>query len=109
MIKKIYRRGRYELSRVKNIFRKKNIYETDPSQMWGRVFDLRLKQRVELEGFNLFALPNDYVGASIIREKSYESHITGVIRKELNNGDVFLDLGANLGYFSMLVCSIVKV
>ena len=108
MIKKIYNRGRYELSQIADIFRKKNVYETDPSQMWGRVFDLTLKQRVELDGFNLFALPNDYIGASIIASKSYEFHVTDVIREELHEGEVFLDLGANLGYFSMLACSIVK-
>ncbi len=74
--------------------------------MWGRVFDLNQKQLVCLDAFNLYVMPNDYVGASIISSKIYEPHVTNVIRKELRRDDVFLDLGANLGYFTMLASSI---
>ncbi len=88
--------------------RSKNGSDTDPSQMWGRVFDLEKKQVVQLDGFSLLVMPNDYIGAAIIQDKIYEPHVTALIKKVLGKDDVFLDLGANLGYFTMLTSSIVK-
>jgi len=76
--------------------------------MWGRVFDLNRKQLVNLDGFDLYVMPNDYIGSSIMRSRSYEPHITQLIRNALGRDDVFLDLGANVGYFTMLAWSIVK-
>lgn len=78
------------------------------SQMWGRVFDLRKKELVNLNGFQLFVMPNDYIGRSILYSKTYEPHVTTVIRGVLKEGDVFLDIGANVGYFTMLASSLVK-
>lgn len=78
------------------------------SQMWGRVFDLSKKKLVELDGFKLYIMSDDYIGASIDREKVYEPHVTNIVRKTLSEGDTFLDVGANIGYFSMLASSIVK-
>ena len=82
--------------------------DMDVANMWGRVFDLNQKQRVQLEGFSLYVMPDDYIGASIMSSRTYEPHVTKVIRRELNEGEIFLDLGANIGYFSMLASSIVK-
>lgn len=78
----------------------------DPATMRGRIFDLNEKKLVRLDGFDLYVMPNDYVGAGILSSKLYEQHVTSVIRKELRQDDVFLDLGANLGYFTMLASSI---
>ena len=30
--------------------------------MWGRVFDLRRKKLIKLNGFGLFVMPNDFIG-----------------------------------------------
>ncbi len=79
-----------------------------PSQMSGRIFDLRKKRLMKLNGFQLFVMPNDYIGRSIIDLKIYEPHVSTVIRRVLKEGDVFLDLGANIGYFTMLASSLVK-
>jgi FkbM family methyltransferase len=79
-----------------------------PSQMTGRVFDLRQKRLVRLQDFDLYVMSNDYIGAAIEEHRTYEAHVERVIRNELREGSVFLDLGANLGYFSMLACSLVK-
>jgi FkbM family methyltransferase len=75
--------------------------------MWGRVFDLSNKKCVELDGFFLHVMPDDYIGASIIASRTYEPHVTALIRRELRQGDTFLDVGGNIGYFSMLASSIV--
>ena len=37
----------------------------------------------------------------------YESYITKVIKKELKKGDIFLDLGANIGFFTLIAAKIV--
>jgi FkbM family methyltransferase len=80
-----------------------------PGQMWGRKFDLDKAQLVGLKGFSLYVMPNDYIGASIIQSKVYEPHVTRQIERLLKRGDVFLDIGANMGYFSMLASKIVDV
>ncbi len=79
-----------------------------PSQMWGRTFDLEKSRLVEMDGFSLFVMPTDYIGASILANRTYEPHVTAQVRRILKEGDVFVDLGANVGYFSMLASSIVR-
>lgn len=79
----------------------------DPETMRGRVFDLSQKQLVRCDGFELFVLPNDYVSAPIISTKTHEPHVTKAVRSALRSDDVFLDLGANVGYFTMLASSLV--
>ncbi|MEZ2232311.1 FkbM family methyltransferase [Microcoleus sp.] len=64
---------------------------------------------IELENFKIYAMTNDTaVGQTIISTRSYEPHVTDAIVKHLKSGDVFLDLGANIGYFTLLAASIVK-
>ena len=63
---------------------------------------------VELDGFKLCVRGNDFViGAAIANTKSYEPHVTRELRRVLKASDVFLDIGANIGYFSMLAAAIV--
>lgn len=80
----------------------------DPSAMWGRIFNLEQKQLLNMNGFDLYVMPDDYIGYSIIHAKIYEPHITKLIKNILNENDVFLDIGANIGYFTMLASSIIK-
>jgi FkbM family methyltransferase len=77
-------------------------------QMWGRVFDLSKKELVQLDGFAMFVMADDYIGRSILKSKTYEPHVTMVVRRNLSEGGVFLDVGANIGYFTLLAASIVK-
>lgn len=64
---------------------------------------------VELPEFKIWAMTNDSaVGSTIIKTKNYEPHLTKAILKHLNSDDVFLDIGANIGYFTLLAASIVK-
>ena len=85
-----------------------NTLRGRPTFQWGRVFDLRRKKLIKLSGFNLFVMPNDYIGRSIMDTKTYEPHVTNLVKGILKEGDVFLDVGANTGYFTMLAASLVK-
>lgn len=67
------------------------------------------KVLVELGNFKMYALGSDLdVGRSIINTHAYEPHITRVLTETLKAGDVFLDLGANIGYFSLMAAGIVR-
>ena len=63
---------------------------------------------VNLSRFSIYAMKSDIgIGNSIIELKHYEPHVTTILSKLLNSESVFLDLGANIGYFSLLAASIV--
>src|SRR5687768_1033712 len=46
-------------------------------------------------------------GGWIAAEGRYEEHLTAALVAALRPGDTFLDLGANMGYFTMLAASLV--
>lgn len=63
---------------------------------------------VDLGTYRQFVLPNDpAVGELVLRDRTYETSITALLRQWLQPGMVFLDIGANIGYFSLLAASIV--
>lgn len=71
--------------------------------------DLPLPERstkvesVEAGGFHLCVAPDDWdVGTAISFEHTWEPHITRAIKRRLRPGMVFLDIGANIGYYSIL-------
>ena len=65
-------------------------------------------QLVELPGFKMMVRSNDhFIGAVIARSGTYEPHVTAVLRQLLRPGMTFLDIGANIGYFSLLAASLV--
>ncbi|MCI0647388.1 MAG: FkbM family methyltransferase [Chloroflexi bacterium] len=63
---------------------------------------------IELDDFTIYVRRNDYfVGNAIANEKSYEPYVTAEVRQLLKPGDVFLDIGANIGYFTLLAAALV--
>ncbi len=61
---------------------------------------------VELPDFRIYVRLNDnFIGAVIAREKRYEPHVTRVLTGLLSAGQTFVDVGANIGYFSLLAAS----
>lgn len=63
-------------------------------------------QRVECDGYVLFAYPSDlHIGAPIIAGAEHEPYVAAVLRERLRPGDVVLDVGANIGNFTMLAAS----
>jgi FkbM family methyltransferase len=63
---------------------------------------------VELDGYSLFVRSNDRdIGFTISRSGVHEPHVTSVVRELLSKGQVFADVGANVGYFMALGAHIV--
>ena len=68
----------------------------------------REPQRVELEGFRIWVRAADpHIGRPIARDRSYEPHVTQALRTHLRPGATFVDVGANVGYFSLLAALLV--
>jgi len=63
---------------------------------------------VELDKFKIYVSPDDWAVGRIIWEKrEYEPRVTAALRKILEPGMVFVDVGANIGYFSLMAAQIV--
>jgi FkbM family methyltransferase len=63
---------------------------------------------IELDGFKIVVRLNDhFIGATIARDKQYEPHVTREVRRRLRPGAVFVDVGANIGYFTLLAATLV--
>lgn len=64
--------------------------------------------KAELDGYAMYAAENDYaVGSHILGHRNYEPAVSEVFRSYLQPGMTVLDIGANIGWFSMLSASIV--
>jgi FkbM family methyltransferase len=65
-------------------------------------------QKVSLPGYSLFVSPADRdVSATIAAGQSYEPYVESILRGVLKPGDTFLDVGANIGYFTALAAYLV--
>lgn len=62
---------------------------------------------VDAEGIRVFIDPSTHLGHTILKSGSYEPETIRLFRKKLNPGDVFLDIGANEGFFTALGASLV--
>jgi FkbM family methyltransferase len=60
-------------------------------------------ERVDTADVSLYVLKNDpVVGQELLVSRAYEPHVTTQLRRFLVPGGVFVDLGANVGYYSLL-------
>jgi FkbM family methyltransferase len=60
------------------------------------------------EGFIIRVDPADYaVGHTLALTGSYEPEVSAALRGELTEGATFVDIGANIGWFSLLAASLV--
>jgi FkbM family methyltransferase len=67
-----------------------------------------LGRKVALADYCLFVSPGDReIGAKIASGHAYEPYVESVIRRVLKPGDTFLDVGANIGYFTALAAFLV--
>jgi FkbM family methyltransferase len=65
-------------------------------------------QLVELSDFRMYLRPYDFaVGAVILSQGTWEPHVSREMRPLLQPGAVFVDVGANIGYFTLLAATLV--
>lgn len=80
-------------------------------EFWRRGLHAPAVQDVALvkgDGFSLYVNPQDLAtGKDIARGVVYEPHVTEAMKAVLRKGNYFVDIGANVGYFSMLGASLV--
>ena len=69
--------------------------------------DAAIATRVQFDGFHMFASADDAAVGRHILNAVYEPEVTAVLRRTLQQGMTFIDLGANIGYFSMLAAHLV--
>lgn len=64
---------------------------------------VRVKRHViEVEQGRFFIDPISHLGFSLLRSREYEPQMSRVLLSVLREGSVFIDLGANEGYFSVI-------
>ena len=82
-------------------FRKRRLFHFQPIPATGPIF-------VEVEGFGMYAAPDDSgVGNLLLKDGHYERHLTARFKETLRPGMVFLDIGANIGYYSLLAAKLI--
>lgn len=65
-------------------------------------------RRVETAEFPIYVIASDPVVArELIATSAYEPHITARIKDALPSGGVFVDVGANVGFYSLLAAKLV--
>ncbi len=63
---------------------------------------------IELDGFRLYLNPEDQgVSDTLAREHIWEALETQLVKDEIHEGDTVLDIGANIGYYTLLFSRIV--
>jgi FkbM family methyltransferase len=81
------------------------LYSDEFKKLQEEAFKPRL---VELANFKIYIRRNDFfIGAVIENTKSYEPYVTDEVRRLLKPGMVFIDIGANIGYFALLAAALV--
>lgn len=66
-----------------------------------KIFNIK-RRYVYINGLHWYLDPVSNFGLRLLKFQEYESDITNIIENVLNENDVFVDLGANEGYFSVL-------
>lgn len=61
----------------------------------------------KLDGFSMYVPEDDPDVGSHVIQGTYEPHVTAVLRERLRPGMHVLDIGANIGYFTMLCAAAV--
>ena len=71
---------------------------------WLNIADKIYKKKLA-NGFFMYLNPTEHIQQQLFWYGHYEREIGDLIRKVLKPGDVFLDIGANIGYFSLLAAT----
>ena len=99
----------YALRIVKGV--KRRLYKIHPKALW---YDYYCKKNpdkpliVNIENdIKIRIWPNDVIGKDIYVHSSFEDDEVSYIKKNLKPGMAFFDIGANIGYYSLLASNLV--
>lgn len=59
------------------------------------------------DGFVLAKTLDQTIAFVLVRDGCYEPHLSALLRQHLREGDIFVDVGANIGYFTLLAAACV--
>ncbi|MCB9422040.1 MAG: FkbM family methyltransferase [Ardenticatenaceae bacterium] len=63
-------------------------------------------QLIDLPTFKMYVRLNDhFIGATIAQTKEYEPYVINELKQWLKPGDTFVDVGANIGYFTLFAAA----
>jgi len=62
---------------------------------------------IKLNGFSIYTSASDVAVGKHVRANAYEPDVTAIFRRFLRPGMAVIDVGANIGYFTMLSASLV--
>jgi len=71
---------------------------------WLSITDKTYKKKLP-EGFYMLLTPSEHIQQQLFWYGYYEKTLGDLVKKILQPGDVFLDIGANIGYFSLLAAN----
>ncbi len=58
--------------------------------------------------FKVYVRPDDWViGVPMLLRRRYEPHVTAMLRRSLAQGDVYIDIGANIGFHALTAATLV--
>lgn len=72
-----------------------------------RPLDLASQVQLKLGDYTMCLVPEDPVCTQILRDRTYEPHVSRVVREHLKPGMTVLDVGANVGWFTCLAAHLV--
>ncbi len=71
---------------------------------WLGIADKKYKKKLP-QGFYMLLTPSEHIQQQLFWYGYYEKPLADMIKKILQPGNVFLDIGANIGYFSLLAAN----
>lgn len=84
------------------------IRPSNLTQYLKKLFRIRRREVKTQSGLTLCVDPVSHFGLEVLTTGTYESAMTSLVSTLLRSGDVFVDAGANEGYFSILASKFVE-
>ena len=76
--------------------------------LYNNILSKFLPNTVEVHGLKMYVNPKDrYISLPLILNRTYEENVTKVFKRIVKKGMVVIDIGANIGYYTLLAAKLV--